>query len=192
MRPTIAAIAALLTLAGTACDAQRPNPMLFQHQRLRSVAYSEAFAAAERAVGRHFRIKQRNFTAGIISGVPSEMVLNDAGTRIISGALGGSRQARRVVEVRVRPEGAYVDVHCRVLVQELETSRFRIMERERGAYDQPWDTPADLEASTTPEQNAVWVNRSRDRTMEREILSEVYEETGQKANNTKRPAHAPK
>ena len=173
MRKSIILVAVLLTVSGFACGVRTPNPVVFQRQRLRNVPYRAVLDAAEQALGRHFRIEQRDDDAGIVRASPAESVLDPTGTRIISDRLGTPRHARRVAEVHVRVDGPYIDVYCRVLVQELETARFRVMERERGVYDQPTDTPAEGEAGTTPEQNAVWLNRSRDRVMERQILAGI-------------------
>lgn len=175
MPKSIVLMAALLTASGLACNLRDPNAVVFQRQRLRDVTYRSAFAAAEQALHERFGIAHRDVDAGVIRANPAQSVLDATGMRIISDAVGTPRHARRVAEIRVRADGPYIDVYCRVLVQELETEKFRVMQRERGVYDQPTDTPADDEASTTPEQNAVWVNRSRDRVMERQILAAIHE-----------------
>jgi hypothetical protein len=138
-----------------------------------NVSYRTAFAAAEQALQRYFVIETRNPAAGILRARPVESKLDSSGTRIISDAMGGSRTGRQLAEMRVQQEGPDVDVSCRVLIQELETERFRMAERQRGVYDQPTDTPAEVEAGTTSEQNAVWVNRARNRELERRILETV-------------------
>ena len=176
---SIIAVTALLITAGLACNPRNPNPVVFQRQRLRNVSYRNAFDAAEQALAEHFLIAHRDLQAGVIRAAPSPIAQAAPGTRIISDTLRNSRHVRRAAQVRLRADGPYVDVYCRVQLQELETARFRVMERERGVYDQPTDTPADAEAGTTPEQNAVWVNRSRDHALERRILAAIHERVQQ-------------
>jgi len=171
-------ILAALFLAGplmSGCATPEGSPIQYQRQQLPNVSYQVVFEAAERAVGERFGVAKRDAAAGLLESRPQEGTVDGSGTRIISDKFGTPRQGRRVTEVRVVRDGPNVEVLCRVQVQELETEPFRVMQRERGVYDRPSDTPADSEAGTTPEQNAVWVTRRRDREMERQILESVAE-----------------
>ena len=163
--PVVAIIAA-------GCKVQQPPSVVFQRQRLDGVSYRSVFDAAEQALRERFAIETRDPGAGILRARPVPETLDTSGRRI-SDRVGAPKSGRRVAEIRVQQEDSHVDVYCRVLIQGLETERFRMAERQRGVYDQPTDTPADTEAGTTPEQNAVWVNRSRDRDMERQILRSI-------------------
>lgn len=180
MPVTVVLITVMLITVGLACNLRTPSPVVFQRQRLHNVSYREAFEAAEQALGEYFLIANRDVRSGVIRAVPSPAAQPIPGARIISNTLKTPRHARRIAQVHLRTDGPYVDIFCRVQLQELETAKFRAMERERGAYDQPADTPADAEAGTTPEQNAVWVNRSRDRALERRILAAISEKVQQK------------
>jgi hypothetical protein len=165
------------------CQPFESPDVVYQRQRLVNVSYQAAFEAAERALGERFGIARSDSGTGVLDSRPREAQAESAGTRIISDALGTGRQGRRIADMRVVRDGAFVDVFCRVRVQELETEQFRVLERQRGAYDQPSGTPAEREAGTTTEQNAVWVTRSRDREMERSILEAVAEWVGRSKNN---------
>lgn len=174
MRRSVFRCIPVLAIIAAGCKVQQPPSVVFQRQRFDGVSYRSAFDAAERALGERFAIEARDPAAGILRARPVPETLDPSGRRI-SDRVGHPGAGRRLAELRVQQEGSYVDVYCRVLIQELETERFRMAERQRGVYDQPTDTPADTEAGTTPEQNAVWVNRSRDRDMERQILRSVEE-----------------
>lgn len=159
----------------TGCTQIETSPVLFQRHRFETVGYDDVFRAAERAVSERFRVELADTETGVIRAVPASIHLDPTGTRVLSKALGSSTEGRELVEVLVQRKGSSVEILCRVLRQELETERFRVMDRERGVDDQATDTPAARYAGTTPEQNAVWVTRSRDREMERSLLASIRE-----------------
>ncbi len=173
MRPASYGWILALGITVCGCNLRQTPPIAYQRQRLEDVSYRTVFNAAEEALQRYFVVETRDADTGTLRARPVETKLDPSGTRIISDAVGGSRTGRQLAEMRVQQEGPDVDVSCRVLIQELETEKFRLAERQRGVYDQPTDTPAEVEAGTTSEQNAVWVNRSRNRELERRILEAV-------------------
>ena len=89
--------------------------------------------------------------------------------------MGSPLHTRKLVEVQVLQHDSDVEVLCRVFVQENTTEAVRMLTRERGAYDQPYNTPAERDAGTTRAQNTVWRNRGRDRATERQIMASIRE-----------------
>jgi hypothetical protein len=80
-----------------------------------------------------------------------------------------------VAEVRVADAGDAVKVFCKVLVQQYESDERRLFVREHALSDLPTETPAAADAATSPEQNATWRTRGRDKVLERRILRAIQE-----------------
>ncbi len=173
-------IPAVTCLSG--CLEPEANTVSFQRQRLADVSYQVAFDAAAQALGERFHVSHRDAATGVIRG-ESRRTADDrdpepADVRPLSAPLGVPRRFRRVAELRVRRDGDGIEFSCRIRVQENRADTVRMLRREHGVYDQPYDTPIDRDAGTTEAQNTVWRNRRRDREMERSVLSAVREIIG--------------
>lgn len=175
MRTSIGIVSTALLCIGVSCAAPTGRGTSFQRQRLSGVEYSLAFNAASEALREHFRIARSDYENGIVRAVPSLTSGRGDGRHVLSDSLSGPRQSRRVAEVRIRARGPDVEVSCRVLMQRNDAAAARMFSLERSGYDQPTETPADRDAGTTPEQNAVWTKGKRDRAMERLILASIRE-----------------
>ncbi|NOT02066.1 MAG: hypothetical protein HOP29_15750 [Phycisphaerales bacterium] len=172
-------LGAALMVVSVGCDTTgvRRDHGSYQRQRFMGVEFAAAMAAAERAVGEHFAIAERDADAGVVRSEPTEGGAGEAGDPAHVN-LGTPSRARRLAEVRVVRDGDEIEVLCRVQLQQLETDPFRSRQYDRGTFDEPTDSPAERDASTTPEQNALWQTRRRDRMMERAILAAVAEQLG--------------
>lgn len=163
----------ILFIAGVAGCANSPSgpaasPRRYTMLREVGVSQSAAFAAAEQALAERFRIDVRRPKDGFLRTVPISTVEQNS-TGPLSQVLGARRPVRRFVEVRVLVEGQAVSIGCMALVQENQAVAHRTFERERGLSDIPSDTPADREAGSTLEQQAVWKTTGRDQALERDI-----------------------
>lgn len=181
MRWIIGAASVGLVWSGLACSEPAVSAVTYQRQSLPGVTFDAAYAAGERALAERFRVTDRDREAGTIGGEDRTAVIQADGSRVLSDAAGTPRRARRIAELRVRSEGSDTEVYCRVFLQENQSGAVRMMTSEHRGEDQPFETPADRDASTTEQQNAVWRNRSRDRVMERQILESVREIVGKPA-----------
>ncbi|MFQ5491708.1 MAG: hypothetical protein ACE5GE_13400 [Phycisphaerae bacterium] len=164
----------MVVVSGCAGPAGGPSPSMRRYTMLREVGISQssAFAAAEQALARRFRIELRQPKAGLLRTVPVSSV-EQRSSATLSAALGVQSPVRRYVEVRVLAEGGDVTIGCKAIVQENQAVAHRTFERERGLTDIPSDTPADREAGATMEQRAVWKTTGRDQTLERDICRSI-------------------
>jgi hypothetical protein len=157
------------------CPEERATPLTYNVLRLSGAPEEAVFDAATRVLAEHFSIARADRTAGLVEGVPEETVGSSRGGRL-GDVVVGPRRERRVAEVRVEKAGGLVKVYCKVQVQEYDTQAHQMFDREHARDDLPGSTPADRDAATTTEQNAVWRNRQRDRDMESEILRAIREQ----------------
>ncbi len=175
MRTTIITTACFLICGIPGCNAPAVNARFGQRQRLTGVSYAVAFDAARRALAERFHITDSDPEGGTIRAEQQNIRVDADRTGLLGDALGTPRPARRVAQVFLRRTEDAVELHCRVIVQENQADAVRLLTREHRAYDRPYDTPADRDAGTTRQQNAVWRDLNRDRSMERQILASVRE-----------------
>lgn len=167
--------AGTIALAGAACTRNSLDVLAFQRQVLADTPYDAAFNAAEQALAEQFRIAIRDPEGGNLRTQPVESIENADPGHLLRDAVGAHQRVRRFAELRLRRRDGGVEFYCKVTVQHRQTGVAQAMLRNRGAYDQPTDTPADRDAGLTDEQNAVWITRARDRSMERQILASIRE-----------------
>ena len=131
------------------------------------------FAAAQQALADiGYRIDRADRESGVITTEPTVANLDTemAGGRAM---LSSSGRGRRIVEVRLVEGPTGANVHCRVAIQLLTTEAHRMFRHEAVGADIPSETAIDLEAASTPEQNAVWKTVGRDKPAERQILDAI-------------------
>jgi hypothetical protein len=143
--------------------------------RLSGASEAAVFDAAAQALGEHFTVRRYDRATGILEAVPKETVAAGHSGRL-GDVVAVPRRERRVAEMRVESAGAVVKVFCKVLVQEYDTQAHQMFNREHTLDDLPTDTPAERDAATTTEQNAVWRTQRRDRGLETQILRAVREQ----------------
>jgi carbohydrate-selective porin OprB len=131
---------------------------------LGAVDYTEAFNAARTVMGQYFTVAVADADSGVVQSAPQPLA---------GGAL-GSAPTRQLARVRLRRVGGQVVAYASVSVQRQATAAMRQMARGDITYDgPPRQTPAQLEAATTPEQNESWITQRRDRELEFKILSDI-------------------
>ncbi|MFH0979972.1 MAG: hypothetical protein V2A79_00350 [Planctomycetota bacterium] len=166
---------ALLVIGVAGCSAPQATALNYSVLRLADASQAAVFDAAAQALGEHFTIRRSDRVAGMLEAVPMEGVGKGSRGRL-GDVVAVPRRERRVAEVRVESEGNLVKVFCKVLVQEYDTQAHQMFNREHALSDLPTDTPADRDAATTTEQNAVWRTQRRDKALEDRILRAVREQ----------------
>ena len=163
---TCARILAGLVAAGTLVGCT--EPMAGRSQPLGTVEYGLAFATAREVMAEYFSIASADPDTGIIQSRPKPVAAR------AERLLGGS-PARQVARMRLRRQGEQVVAHLWVALQRQGSAVLREMRVARDKYDSvPNETPAEIEAATTPEQNETWRTRGYDHRLERTILTELY------------------
>ncbi len=131
---------------------------------LGAVNYAEAFSAARTVMGQYFTVAVADAEDGLIQSTPQPLA---------GGALGAGA-TRQLVQVRLRRVEGQVVAYALVSVQRQATAAMQQMARGDLTYDgPPRQTPAQLEAATTPQQNESWILERRDRELELKILSDI-------------------
>lgn len=159
------------------CASPRPSAVNYNVVTLSGATDLAAMDAAEGALAEHFTLARREAGTQTLTTLPTESEAVGGGERI-GDVIGARRRERRYAEVRIEPAGSSVKVYCKVLVQEYDTDAHQVFSRDHATTDLPGDTPADRDAATTTEQNAVWRTKRRDKELERRILRDIQERLG--------------
>ena len=176
-------LVAWVVLGCGACQSPAPTGRSHTLLRQRSVTPAVAFSAAEQALRERFRIQVRDPVAGLLRTEPVITEAPPEPARVVD-TLRTRRRVRKVVEVRVEPEGDGVAIGCKAVIEENQAREHRLFAREHSLSDVPSDTPADREAAVTAEQDAVWRVIRRDKTLEGQIcqaINELLSEPGPRA-----------
>jgi hypothetical protein len=90
----------------------------------------------------------------------------------------GRSTMRRVAQFDVGRSGGQTVARLRVDVERRDTERQVLMQPRpyRLSDDPGQETPIDVDAATTAQQNTVWTRVRRDRTLERALLDELREQ----------------
>jgi hypothetical protein len=138
---------------------------------LGEASYQQAFATSRMTLGQYFPIAEANPNTGIIK---TRARAVDAGHDRI---LGGS-PARQVATLKLTRENGLVIAQILVMQQRQGAAPRKAMgfSQERYNYTgNPGDeTPADLDAATTGEQNQAWQNEKPRHDIEVQILDDLY------------------
>ena len=156
------------------CNAPAPTARSFSYLRLPSASKAQAFDAASQAMRERFRITRSDPAAGVIISAPDETTEAVSSGRL-GDAVGVPRRIRKIATTRVTGSDTSAAVWCKVVVQQYETDERHLFEQERSLDDLPTATAADRGGATTPEQNAIWRTRQRDKNTERAILRTIAE-----------------
>lgn len=167
----------MMTAALAGCASPRPSAVNYNAITMSGATEDAVLDAAEGALAEHFQLARRDAGTRTITTLPTESTVTGKGERI-GDVIGATRRERRTAEVRVEPAGPTVKVFCKVLVQEYDTDAHQVFSRDLASDDRPGDTPAQRDAATTTEQNAVWRTKMRDKEMERQILRDIQERLG--------------
>ncbi len=151
-------------LAG--CAAATPG----RSRELGDVVYGNAFAAARDVVSQYYSIESADPDKGIIKSRP--LGVDEKGERI----LGGNSPARQLATLTLRRKNGQIVAHASVAVQRQGSAMLRQMRTTSGEdYSSvPNQTPAEIEAATTPEQNESWITQRYAHDVENKILDDIY------------------
>ena len=138
---------------------------------LPAASFSEAFSAGRTVLSHYFHVASADADDGIIR---SEPQFTDR-----SGGLLGRSGNRRVAMLKITHVGGQLMAVASVAVQRKGV----MINRERRAYQDNYDsvpnqTPADMDAATTSEQNEMWETHSYDHALENQILDDLIEKLG--------------
>lgn len=138
-------------------------------RNLGAVSYEMAFATAREVTARQYPIDTANPDTGVIECKPVRVQAPPE--RLLSRS-----PARHVTTVRVRREDGTVVASAAVAVQRQQSFVRRTLRPAEAEYGgPPHQTPGQLEAATTPEQNQTWETASYDHPAERELLQQIVD-----------------
>jgi len=131
---------------------------------LGAVSYTEAFDAARKVMGQYFTVASADVDTGRIEAAPQP----------IAGRPLGGGPGRQMATLRLRRGDGTVTAYALVTIQRQSSASARRLAWPAGVYDGPPNqTPAQLEAATTAEQNEAWMTERRDRTLEQQLLADI-------------------
>lgn len=160
----LGAIGAAAMLVGCA----EPTPG--RTRSLGVVDYGLAFAKGREVMKQHFgQVASADADAGVIRMQP-KAVQGDP-----DRLLGSSSEARQVAVMRLRRSKEEVFAHVSVALQRRGTAPLRQMYQPEEPYSSvPHDTPANVDAATTTEQNEVWTVQRYLHDVELRVLEDLY------------------
>lgn len=164
----------LIILAAAGMFAGCSPEMASTSRVLGDVSYDQAFAAGKQVMSNFFPVASADLHSGVITSRPKSVKLRSE--RLLTSLVGmAGSPARRIATLKLRQSRGTVIAFASVEIQRQDSA----VHRQRGAdlenYDSvPNETPADLEAASSPGQNELWRTCSHDRAMEERILSAVY------------------
>lgn len=155
----------LVVVAGLPILAGCAGTEIGSERSLGAVTYAQAFDAARAVMGQYYSVASADPETGVIRSVPKPLAAG-----VLSGGPG-----RQVATVRVRPTDGTVVASATVTIQRQTSAAARQMGWPAGVYDGPPNqTPAELEAATTADQNESWISQRRDRGLEEQLLADIH------------------
>lgn len=131
---------------------------------LGAVDYPKAFDAARTVMGQYFTVASADADSGLIESAPKPL----------AGRVLGGKESRQTAAVRLRRTDGMVTAYAVVTIQRQASVAARQLAWPAGAYDgPPHQTPGEMEAATTAEQNETWITERRDRTLEQQLLTDI-------------------
>ena len=163
-RGLIAAMSAGLVLA-TGCASVAPGT----RRVLGPVDYDKAFSVSRRILKQHFSLAESDRGRGVLRSRPEWV---ERSRRLLKPPV----PARRIATFRIRPDEPYVVVHLSIALEYRASEAERFVQQDEENYSGAANrTPGQLEAATTPRQNASWRKVRYDHGLERAILEELAE-----------------
>jgi len=156
---------ATLSLLAAGCAESLPGTT----RSLGPVSYEAAFAAARETLAQYFSIETADPETGTIETRPKPA--RKGHKRILSGS-----PARKLAKMRIRKDDAGITAYCSVAVERQGSAGYAgQMALTQEPYSSvPNQTPAELDAATTPQQNEIWIVDRYDHALERAILDDLY------------------
>ncbi len=163
-RGLVAATWAGLVLA-TGCVSVEPGT----RRVLGPADYDKAFSVSRRVLKQHFSLAESDRGRGILRSRPQWI---EPSRRLLRPRV----PARQIATFRIRPDEPYVVVQLSIALEYPTSDAERFVQQEQENYSGAANrTPGQLEAATTPRQNASWRKVRYDHALERAILEELAE-----------------
>ena len=151
-------------LLAAGCSQQAPG----RTRVLGAVGYESAFAAAREVMSQYYSIESADADAGVIKSRPS--TVNAKNERLLGGS-----PARQIAEMHLWREEKLIFARAQVKVQRQGSAVYHQMRPAGENYDSvPNETPAELDAATTPEQNEAWQTAGYAHDIEQKMLTDLY------------------
>jgi hypothetical protein len=164
------AVGALAIVAGCGDDTAGPVAESFAGRPLGQVRFDDAFAAAQAVISDHFEIESANPNTGTIKCRPR--VVEGTGEQILSRNHEMRQEA--TFHLLQSPDGT-IRAKATILVQRQEQEVERTFNQGVESYSSvPNQSPAQVEAATTPQQNQKWQTIRHASDLENTILTELY------------------
>ena len=129
--------------------------------------YSEAFGSARTIMSQRFTVIDADQDTGIIRCAPQAIVATN--DRLI-----GASPSRQVASMRLRRQGGQIEAICTIEQQRQTDQVLRAQPVVGENYSGvPHQTPAQIDAATTSEQNDRWETVRTDTMLENEILNSL-------------------
>ncbi len=130
--------------------------------------YPQAFGESRKVLTQYYTIESTDQDEGVI--VCKPLVLTEgARDRILNAS-----RTRQVASIRINQRGGQMTLTCRVELQRQISDIYSQLPQDSGTYSSvPNNTPADVEAATTPAQNDTWETYGTDIATEKDILNDV-------------------
>ncbi len=155
-------LAVIITACG--CGSMGPGTK----RTIGPMEFDQAFASAANVFAQYFTIDEADMFTGKITSKPEH--INGETEQII-----GANQMRRIGTLNMYRKDGDVVASVLVEVQKLQPDMIHHDTWEGAKYDTvPNQSPAEIEAATTPQQNRNWQTVRRDRRMEHAILTDIY------------------
>ena len=138
---------------------------------LGDTSYQEAFATGRLVMGQYFTVDSFDVNTGIIKSHPKKV---DAGKE----RLLGSSPARQIATMQISQKDGQVVAQVLVL-QQRQGSAIRRQagystEQENYTGNPGEESPANIDAATTPKQNESWADEKARHGIEADILNDLY------------------
>ncbi len=141
--------------------------------------YDAALTAGRRVLSQYFSIAEVDKSAGTIRSMPKTISADGA-------PLAGSAPTRQIATVRMRRIDGRIVAHVWVELQRPGSPVHRIMRQRVNNYDSiANETPAQLEAATSPRQNEIWQTSRYLRNIQQRILEDLWESLSPPAERDK-------
>ncbi len=135
---------------------------------LETESFPQAFTQGRAIMAQYFTIASADQNEGLIQCLPKSLD-SAPHDRII-----GSSTSRQVATLRVVQRGGRIFAICSVQMQRQSSPILRQRSIADSSYTSvPNQTPAEIEAATTPDQNDTWETYSSDKSLEDKILNDL-------------------
>lgn len=177
------AMLTLLVVAGWAAAgcADEPQPAVrggAQRVIATDAENAQAFAKAREVLSQYFSIESADRDTGVIRSRPRPAELG--GQRIL-----GSSAAQETAVLTLRRQDGRLLATLNIQVERLVSPAHRALAPRAETYSGvPDQTPADVEAATTPRQNQTWRQAGRNHQLEATILDDLAKALGSAAAQT--------